>query len=68
MERETSDGAFARRLVASVSVSGDSRKLEKAKAMLHEALYQVAAYLADGECDDVFHLGALAVPFTRSEK
>ena len=62
-----SDERFTRRLIAGLSVAGDSRKFEAARNMIHEALYRVAEFLADGDCDEVFHLAVQALPETRPE-
>lgn len=63
-----SDERFGRRLIAGLSVAGDSRKFEAARNMIHEALYRVAEFLADGDCDEVFHLAVQALPESNSRR
>jgi uncharacterized protein (TIGR02147 family) len=68
LEREPSQyPSFNDRLISGISVAGDKRRIETARAMIHDALYKAAEYLADGDCDEVFHLAVQLFPVTKPE-
>jgi uncharacterized protein (TIGR02147 family) len=56
---------FNERLISGISFAGDRRRLENAKAMVHEALYKAAEYLASGDCNEVYHLAIQLFPVSR---
>lgn len=67
MLEQTSDADFARRLITGISVATTPDKIEIAKQMLSESLHEIAAFLADGESTEVFHLSAQLFPVSRSK-
>lgn len=67
MVEQTSDEDFSRRLITGISVATTPEKIEIAKQMLSESLHEIAAFLAEGESTEVFHLSAQLFPVCLSK-
>ena len=59
--------AFDRRLITGITVTADRARIEVAKKMLADALYEIGNYLSEGEPNEVYHLGAQLVPLTKKD-
>ena len=64
LENETSDIAFQKRLITSVSIAANPKNLEKARLRLAEALLEITDILIEGECTEVYQLNAQLFPLT----
>ncbi|RYZ76989.1 MAG: TIGR02147 family protein [Proteobacteria bacterium] len=67
LDHKTSLSDFSRRLIASVSVASNPKSVERAKAILHEAMYEAAAVLAEGEATEVYQINLQFFPQTQDE-
>lgn len=68
MLNETDDHAFDHRLISSLSFAADPKNLKKARAILNDALYEVAEVLRQGDCTEIYQLNAQLFPLTRRTK
>lgn len=59
--------AFERRLVTGITVTADRKRIDVAKKMLADALFDIANYLSEGEPNEVYHLGAQLMPLTKRD-
>lgn len=63
----TSQADFDARLVTSLIVATNSAKIKQVKEFLHQALYQAADMLSDGDCQELYQLNLQFFPQTRKE-
>ncbi len=57
---------FQKRLINGLTFSANPAQMERAKARLNEALYEIAGMLAQGECTEVYQLNCQLFPLTKS--
>lgn len=62
---EGSPDDFPRRLVNGVVFAADPKKLESAKAILNQALYEIADLMSDGTTSDVYYVSGNLIPLSR---
>lgn len=64
METQTSDFDFQNRIISGVTFSANISEIGKTKLFLQEAQYSAANMLAEGECQEVYHLALMLFPLT----
>tara|TARA_B110001454_G_scaffold28073_1_gene27441 strand:+ start:33019 stop:33852 length:834 start_codon:yes stop_codon:yes gene_type:complete len=63
--QEASD--FIRRDISSITFSIDARKVEEAKKLINDFKNQMADFLTEGQCNDVYQMNIQFFPLTKSE-
>lgn len=61
---KTDQRSFEKRLITSVGVASNPANIDKAKAILHEALYAAATVLAEGEASEIYQINLQLFPQT----
>lgn len=65
MNQNTDQSSFHKRLIAGLGVAVNPTNIEKAKTILHQALYEAAEILQEGDCSEVYQLNLQMFPHTR---
>ncbi len=66
MNTRLSQKDFENRLVVGINLAGNPQNLEKAKEIIHRALYEASEILSSGDCTEVYHIGLQLFPQTSS--
>lgn len=56
---------FDRRLMTGIWIAANPEQMQKAQAKLHEAMYEIASILSQGECSDIYYLSSQLFPVTK---
>lgn len=65
LTQKTSQEDFEKRLISGLSIAADSSKIEEIKVRLHQFIYDLAQEFADGDPDQVYHLGVQLFPVSK---
>ena len=57
--------SYNKRLIVGISVASNPENIEKAKQILHRAMYEAAEVLSSGSCTDIYHISIQLFPQTR---
>lgn len=68
LEVEPSREQYEERLMTTLSVAVNRDRIPEAVTRLQAAMFDIANFLADGDCTEVYHLSAQLFPSTRSSE
>lgn len=68
LSSQSSQTHFEKRLVTSLTVATNVDKIKEVKEFLHQALYQAADMLSDGDCQELYQLNLQFFPQSRELK
>ena len=68
LDRQTSQNEFEGRLITSLTVATNLAKIQEVKEFLHQALYQAADMLSEGDSHELYQLNLQFFPQTRAVK
>ena len=64
MNAHTDDEEFERRLITSFTLAANPENLAEARRRLQRALFEIAEFLAEGECTEIYQINAQLFPLT----
>lgn len=63
---KTDEAAFKKRLITGLSIATNPDNLERAKVRLNEMMFELSQILSEGECTELYHIGAQLFSLTEN--
>ena len=66
LNQKTQEKDFKQRLISGITTAASPEKIQQAKERLNDVLHEIADFLSDGDCTEVFQINLQLFPLTRT--